>query len=164
LKNVISVLGPSCPQSPQESSIGPRRARTRPRRPSRAIDILTIGDDPPLTACLSRLFRGSEWSIANARTCQGAVSILEHTPAAIALFDQRLPDATWHEAAAALGGVPDAPVLVVVSNDPLLVDEVISMGGFDVLLRPLEEADVMWTIACAWHAWKTRLERNGGMP
>jgi DNA-binding response OmpR family regulator len=156
------MLCPSCLQS--EPPVRPRKARTRRLLSPHPIDILTIGNDPALAACLSGLFRNSEWTVAETRTSEEGISLLKNIPVAVAVVEQRLPDALWREIATSLGGVPEAPALVVLTDDPSLVHEVVALGGFDVLLRPLDRADVRWTIACAWHAWMTRLERIGGMP
>jgi DNA-binding response OmpR family regulator len=123
---------------------------------SRAIDILTIGDNPTLSVYLSGLFQKSGWTIAHARTCEAGLSFLRDNRAAVAVCEESLPDAFWHDAAAALTSVPNAPALVVVSDDQSLVHEVLALGGFDVLVRPLRESDVVWSIASAWHVWMNR--------
>ena len=95
----------------------------------------------------------------------GGVSFLKNNRAAVALCEESLPDGFWHETAVALSSMPDAPALIVISNDSSLVHEVLALGGFDVLVRPLREPDVVWTIASAWHAWMKRFEgTKGGAP
>jgi hypothetical protein len=75
--------------------------------------------------------------------------------------EESLPDGFWHDSAVALSSLPDAPALVVVSDDDSLVHEVLALGGFDVLVRPLRKSDVVWTIASAWHAWMKRVGGSG---
>ena len=79
------------------------------------------------------------------------------------MCEKLLPGGGWQDIVARLGSIPDAPPLVVLADDAKL-DDVVSSGGFDVLTRPLREADVVWTIATAWHHWAKRFEEseNGG--
>ena len=143
---------------PYEVLREPREVKLARRQPSRAIDILTIGDNPTLSVYLSGLFQKSGWAMARARTCDEGISFLRDSKAAVAVCEESLPDGFWYNAAAGFRSLPDAPALVVVSDDQLLVHEVLALGGFDVLVRPLRESDVMWTIASAWHAWMKRFE------
>jgi hypothetical protein len=164
--NAISMTSmAACPELPYELVNEPGEGYIQNPRPSSVIDILTIGDNPTLGVYLSGLFRGSGWTIARTRTCREGVSFLKGNRAAVALCEESLPDGFWHETAVALSSLPDAPALIVVGSDPSLVHEVLALGGFDVLVRPLRAADVVWTIASAWHAWMKRFERTeGGAP
>jgi len=154
----------ACPQLPYELVNEPREGRIQDQQPSSVVDILTISDNPTLTVYLSGLFHRSGWTIARARTCREGVSFLKNNRAAVALCEESLPDGFWHDTAVALSSLPDAPALIVVSSDPSLVHEVLALGGFDVLVRPLRESDVVWTIATAWHAWKKRFGQSEGVP
>jgi hypothetical protein len=153
------------PQLPYELVNEPREGHIQDQQPSSAIDILTISDNPTLSVYVSGLFHRSGWTIAHARTCREGVSFLKNNRAAVAVCEESLPDGFWHETAVALSALPDAPALIVVSSDPSLLHEVVALGGFDVLVRPLREADVVWTVASAWHAWRKRFEATeGGVP
>ncbi len=155
--NAFSVISlAACPQLPYEVARKPRDGEAHRRRSSRAIDILTISDNPTLSVYLSGLFQKSGWAIARARTCEAGISFLRDNRAAVAVCEESLPDGFWHDAAVALNSIPDAAALVVVGDDQSLVHEVLALGGFDALVRPLREADVVWTIASAWHAWMKR--------
>ena len=154
----------ACPQLPYEVAKEPREGDIQHQQPSSAVDILTISDNPTLSVYLSGLFHRSGWTIARARTCREGVSFLKNNRAAVALCEESLPDGFWHDTAVALSSLPDAPALIVVSSDPSLVHEVLALGGFDVLVRPLRESDVVWTIASAWHAWKKRSGQSEGGP
>lgn len=150
----------ACPQLLYDVGKGPQERRRQRHQPSRAIDILTITDNPTLSVYLSGLFRRSGWIIARTRTCREAVSFLKTNQAPVAVCEESLPDGFWHDAAAALGSIPGSPALVVIGDHQSLVHEVRALGGFDVLVRPLRESDVLWTIASAWHAWMKRFEAN----
>lgn len=132
---------------------------------SRVLDIVTISDNPTLSVYLAGLFHRSGWTTARTRSCEAGVAFLKDNRAAVAVCEENLPDGFWDDAATALNSIEDAPALVVLVSDASLVHEVVAMGGFDVLVRPLREADVVWTIASAWHAWMKRHEqKQEGVP
>ena len=160
--NAFSVISmAACPQLPYNLAREPRDGHMHRDQPSGAIDILTISDNPTLSVYLSGLFHKSRWTIGRARTCQEALELMKTHRAAVAVCEESLPDGFWHDAAAALNSLPNAPALIVLGNHPALVHEVLAVGGFDVLMRPLRESDVVWTIASAWHAWMKRFEATG---
>lgn len=160
--NAFSVISmAACSQLPYDLTKESRDGDVHLDQPSGAIDILTISDNPTLSVYLAELFHKSRWTIGRARTCQEAVELMKTNRAAVAVCEERLPDGFWQDAAAALNSLPNAPTLIVLGNDPLLVDEVLALGGFDVLVRPLRESEVVWTIASAWHAWMKRFEATG---
>ncbi|HWQ54490.1 MAG TPA: hypothetical protein VN442_12470 [Bryobacteraceae bacterium] len=129
--------------------------------PKPPTDILIIGDNPTLGVYLSGLFQQPGWTIADTRSCATGTEFLRNRRAAVAVCEEVLPDGSWHDVSAALNSVPDAPALIVVGNDQAVVQEVLSFGGFDALVRPLRESDVVWAIASAWDSWMKRFEAGG---
>ncbi|MBZ5617775.1 MAG: hypothetical protein LAQ69_03420 [Acidobacteriia bacterium] len=162
LNDAFSVTSmAACPQLPFGLASELQDGQTHRRHASRATDILTISDNPTLGVYLSGLVERSGWTIARTRTCEAGVSFLRDNTAAVAVCEESLPDGFWHDAAMALSSLPDAPALVVIGDDEGLVQEVLALGGFDALVRPLRESEVLWTIASAWHAWMKRFESGG---
>ena len=83
---------------------------------------------------------------------------LRQHEAAVAIFEESLPGGAWQDAARTLRSLPNPPVFVVIGSDRALLDEVLAAGGFDILMRPLRESDVVWAVASAWHEWITRAQ------
>ena len=110
---------------------------------------------------LVRLFQRSSGAIARTRPVAEGISFARANLAAVAICDDFLPDGRWYDAAAAFSSLPDPPVLVVIGDDPAIVQEVGALGGFDALVRPLRESDVIWSVASAWHAWMKRAKAVG---
>jgi hypothetical protein len=54
--------------------------------------------------------------------------------------------------------------LIVIGDDPAIAQEVVALGGFDLLVRPLRESDIVWSVASAWHAWKRNESGGRGGP
>lgn len=135
----------------------PRELSPR-RHVSRAADLLTVGPNLTLAAYLSALFQPSGWTIVRTLDIAAGLDFLRTNPTAVAVFEEVLPSGDWRDAAAAFASILDAPSLIVVGDDHSLTPEVLGAGGFDALIRPLRESDVVWTVASAWHAWIKRHE------
>ncbi len=67
------------------------------------------------------------------------------------LCEQTLPDADWKQVLKEIQNMLDPPLLVVTSRvaDSGLWAEVLNLGGYDVLAKPLKAEEVLWTIATA---------------
>ncbi len=128
------------------------------RRPSTATDVLCIGANPILAVYLAGLFEKFGWTVRLSADLGEARDFLADHRAAVVICEESLPDAAWQEAVFTLDAIPDPPMLVVIGRDKSLLDEVLALGGFDVLTRPLREAEVIWTVASAWHHWMKRME------
>ena len=122
-------------------------------------DVLVIDENDIIADYVCALFRRSGWTIARRSACADGVSMVNERPVAVAICGQSLRDGTWQDLALAFSGLPEAPALIVISDDPGLVKDVVALGGFDVLVRPLlSPGDVVWSVASAWNAWWKRYE------
>jgi hypothetical protein len=140
---------------PMEVDAEERKSR---RRRSVVVDVLSIGGNPTLAVYLSGLFQKFGWTVRRSANLEQAGVFLGDNRAAVAICEETLPGAVWQDALNALNAIPDAPMFVVIGDDKTLLDEVSALGGFDVLTRPLDEAEVIWTVASAWHHWMKRFE------
>lgn len=107
---------------------------------------------------MSGLFQRFGWTVRLSMTLEDAIDFLQEHKAAVAICEETLPDGTWRDAARILNSFPNAPMVVVIGSDRALLDEVLALGGFDVLTRPLRESEVIWTVASAWHQWMKRFQ------
>lgn len=148
----------ACPKMPhaQETEGDARDAHSR--RPSGITDILIVSSNTTPVLYLSGLFQRNRWKIHRSRSLEDAVEFLQQHKAAVAICEETLPDGTWRDAARTLNSLPNGPMLVVIGSDRALSHEVLDSGGFDVLTRPLREAEVTWTVASAWHQWMKRFQ------
>ncbi len=147
-----------CHQAPNVQKVEGDTRDVRRRRLSGVTDILTIGANPTPVVYLSGLFQRFGWTVRPLMSLEDAVEFLQEHNAAVAIFEDALPDGTWQDAATILNSFPNAPMFVVIGSDRTLLDEVLAVGGFDVLTRPLRESDVVWTVASAWHQWMKRFQ------
>lgn len=145
-------------RTPLPIEVDVERSKSRKERPSAGVDILSIGGNPTLPVYLSGLFQKFGWTVYHSPSLEEAGQFLAYNRAAVAICEEALPDAVWQDALGALNALPDAPMFVVIGSDKALLNEVLALGSFDVLTRPLREAEVIWTVASAWHQWMRRFE------
>jgi hypothetical protein len=152
----------ACPRLPLPAGVDAADRESRQERPSAVADVLSIGANPTVTIYLSGLFEKFGWTVHRAANLEQTGEFLQMNRAAVAICEEALPDAEWQDAFWALNAVADAPMFVLIGDDMALLDEVLALGGFDVLTRPLREAEVIWTVASAWHQWMKRLKNADG--
>ena len=162
-RETLSALA-ACPRLPLPMEVDVDDRDSQERRPSAVVDVLSVGANPTLTVYLSGLFERFGWTVRRAANLEEAGEFLQKNRAVVAICEEALPDAHWQDALWALNAIPDAPMFVLIGSDKTLLDELLASGGFDVLTRPLREAEVIWTVASAWHEWMKRFENpdSGG--
>jgi DNA-binding NtrC family response regulator len=141
-----------------------RHAETR-HVPAGITDVLAIGEDPTVFRLLQRALRPAGWAVAHVDSVQAAISCLQSKVAAVAVAETEVRGCKWDDVVSSLRSLPDAPEVVIVTSDRLPLQYVLRAGAFDLMRRPFEHSDLLWTVASAWHNLMTRHElRSGGGP
>ena len=85
------------------------------------------------------------------RTCQQGLTILRERAVSIVICERDLPDGTWKDILQALDTLSDRPYLIVTSRlaDDHLWVEVLNLGAYDVLAKPLDHKEVARVIGLA---------------
>jgi FixJ family two-component response regulator len=80
----------------------------------------------------------------------------------VVICESSLPDGNWKDVLGQVAPMADAPRLIVTSfhADDRLWAEVLNMGGFDVLLKPLDESEVLRVVDLAWRNWEDERQRR----
>lgn len=87
-----------------------------------------------------------------ARGLQEAQAALGECAVAVVISDSCLPGGhTWRDVQAALQSLPSPPPLIVADRlaDERLWAEVLNLGGYDLLSKPLEPAELLHTVSMA---------------
>ena len=118
----------------------PRRALPR-ETPVRILSISASAEDH---SQLRRLLRRLHCKVATAGSCHTAIRRLRQGRTSIVVCERTLPDGTWRDILAHLGGRAEKPLLVVTSRlaDEFLWAEVLNLGGFDVIAKPFDAKEV----------------------
>jgi DNA-binding response OmpR family regulator len=107
---------------------------------------------------LSQIFLDKGWTLRLAYMLGSALAVLRERPIPVVIAERALPCGDWKDLFAALQLLPNHPLLVVTSRlaDEELWAEVLNLGGYDVLAKPFETAEVQWVLESAWRIWANR--------
>ena len=129
--------------------------------------ILVVGgSENQLGNCLQEvfqhaLFRYFNWSMRQLQTCQQALVFLRQNPLPLVISWCEMPDGNWKDLLRQLPLLTKPPLLAV-SYQPTgrcFWSEVISLGGYDILVKPFGASDVFRLVSLAWENWKDRSAR-----
>jgi DNA-binding response OmpR family regulator len=119
------------------------------------ISILLVSPHADDQAALRRILHHDSWSISRCADASEALPQLCSTLPAVVVCERDLPDGSWKTILAACEALANAPLLLVTSRyaDESLWAEVLNLGGYDVLLKPFDRAEVTRVIGMAWRKW-----------
>lgn len=126
--------------------------------PERVVTILAVCDSDEDRASLNEILTHSKWRILFARSCQEAAEILNQVRIPVVVSSCALPDGCWRNVLDCVEQCPGQPLLVVASRqaDDRLWAEVLNLGGYDVLSKPFDRAEVVRVLGSAWLHWRQR--------
>lgn len=89
-------------------------------------------------------------------TLDGAVELLNQGKRPIVILDRDLPSSDWRQALVSLTKAAPASVILLASStaEDSLWEEVVERGGYEILQKPFEPAQVSQTFDFAWRYWK----------
>ena len=110
---------------------------------------------------LDHIFAGSRWRARGVRTCREALALLRKSAAPVVLCEGDLPDGNWKDILDAFTVLTAPPLLIVTSRlaDECLWVEVLNLGGYDLLAKPLDKKEVLWAVDSAWRHWNGQREQ-----
>lgn len=113
--------------------------------------IIAISPDADDHSSLAQLCSQSGWKLLSAHSGQQALKMIRSTRVDVAICERDLPDGNWRIVFEELAQFPAAPLVIVVSRlaDETLWAEVLNVGGYDVLLKPFEPKEVVWSLTSA---------------
>ncbi len=99
------------------------------------------------------------WDIRAAGSCESALENLPKARTAVILCDRNLAGVDWRDALEKLAAAASRCAIVLMSpvNDEYLWEEVIRLGGYDVLVKPLQEDQTTRVVNLAWSYAKEKL-------
>jgi DNA-binding NtrC family response regulator len=91
-------------------------------------------------------------------TISAAKSALKQGRISIVLCEYDLSPGSWKDLLEFVEGLSAPPPVIVTSRvaDERMWAEVLNLGGYDVLARPLNSEEVIRTITSAWSLWQHR--------
>ena len=133
------------------------------------VSALSVGVADQDQAKLESIFLSRGWQLGRARTRQEARVCVAAAPVRVVIADSELRDGGWREVLDDLRECAEPPVLVVTARlaDEALWAEVLNMGGYDVLAKPLDNEEVARVIGAAARHFdneSTRVRPISGKP
>jgi DNA-binding NtrC family response regulator len=98
---------------------------------------------------------GASPLIVEAADRSAALRLLTGTEVSVIVSDVRLRDGDWKDFLSHTAAMPCPPRLIVIapSDSASLWAEVLNLGGYDVLLEPLDANEIRRVTAAAMNAW-----------
>jgi DNA-binding response OmpR family regulator len=98
------------------------------------------------------------WHTQRAQGCREARPLIRRNLPRVIVSERDLPDGDWKDILGLAAARKDPPVVIVTSRlaDESLWSEVLNLGGYDVLAKPLDRSEVQRTIKLAWQHWANR--------
>jgi DNA-binding response OmpR family regulator len=111
---------------------------------------------------LRAVFRHSKWRVHSAADWDEARSWLTRHRTSVMICDRDVPGGGWTAVLTSLSALMDPPLLIVTSRlaDDFLWAEVLNLGGYDVLMKPFDTAEVRRAAGLAWMNWKELRNRK----
>jgi len=112
------------------------------------------------------LFPNVTFSMTAKSTVSAAKNALKQGRISIVLCEHDLSPGSWTELLDSTDGLPAPPPVIVTSRtaDERMWAEVLNLGGYDVLARPLDGEEVIRTVTSAWSLWQHRFPPRAGGP
>jgi DNA-binding response OmpR family regulator len=131
-------------------------------QPERVVTVLVISPVEEDHLILRNLFSHSKWHVDGVSKWESARVHLTLHRTPVVICERDLPDGDWKEVLTALSEFDDPPLLIITSRlaDDYLWAEVLNLGGYDVLMKPFEPAEVFRVVSLAWLNWKENRERR----
>jgi DNA-binding NtrC family response regulator len=104
------------------------------------------------------LYPDLAFSMTAKSTIAAAKSALRPGRISIVVCEYDLSPGSWTDLLEYVDSLPSPPALIVTSRvaDEHMWAEVLNLGGYDVLAKPLSSEEVIRTITSAWSLWQRR--------
>ena len=107
--------------------------------------ILVCTPAPEVLGLIRSVLSGESRKIYETRTVREAFGTLSRDRIAAIICQDHLPDGTWQDLQSAVAIMPNPPNVLVLSDtvDEGLWPEVLNLGAYDVLVTPLDAAELL---------------------
>lgn len=101
---------------------------------------------------MRNLFSKTNWFLDQSHSLQEARVLLEQASIPLIMVAADLPGFDLNEFLAAVHLLPKPPFVFMIGKDDLWA-EVLNLGAYDLLSRPLDQQEVLQAVSLAWLAW-----------
>jgi CheY-like chemotaxis protein len=103
-------------------------------------------------AILKALFQHNGWTLHVTSSLSSACALLREEATSVVITERDLPDGDWKDVLVAIHILRKPPLLIVISRlaDGYLWAEALNLGAYDVLAKPLDQAEAVRVLTSAW--------------
>jgi Response regulator containing CheY-like receiver, AAA-type ATPase, and DNA-binding domains len=127
------------------------------------ISILVVSPQAEDHRSIRAILRRYNWTLHTASSIAEALGFLETNEVPVIVCERELPDGSWKDLLEAVAGRERPPRVVVMSAlaEERLWLEVLNLGGYDLLLKPLDSSELFRVLAIAARSWLNRHHETG---
>jgi DNA-binding response OmpR family regulator len=124
------------------------------------LTVLLVGSVEDDKVSQESVFARLPWPARRARGCKEARPLIYRDSFPVIVSERDLPDGDWKDILFLTQAREKSPLLIVTSRlaDESLWSEVLNLGGYDVLVKPFDPAEVWRTVSLAWDRWMIQCE------
>jgi DNA-binding response OmpR family regulator len=143
----------------------PHQARQPARRgvaPEGVLTGLVVSPRSEDRLRLREIFGRRAWKLYEAATRRQGLALLSRCTIPIVVCERSLPDGSWKDVLSWGTSLASPPRLIVTSGlaDDSFWAEVLNLGAYDVLLKPLDELEVSQVLGMAWLDWRRNADSD----
>ncbi len=115
---------------------------------------------------IGAIFEPPYWRAYHAHSCREAMSSLMRDRMTVIICEAHLPDGDWKDILSEAQVLPNPPYLLVASRfaTDRLWAEVLTLGGYDLLVKPFVREEVLRVAELASMHWKREADCEAGAP
>jgi len=127
-------------------------------RAGETVVVLTVSPLKETHAKLRGIFAHTNWTMLESQDSSHAMELLRSHSLPVVICERDLDDGSWSDLLEQVAKLPAPPLIVVTAGDAdeLLWGEVLNLGGYDVLPKPLEASEVTRVVSLAWMHWRQK--------
>ena len=133
-----------------------RRSASFIPTPEGTAEVLAVTPHPADRVRLREILSQGNWKLHEAADCCEALALLRDQSVMVLLCERDYTDGNWEDLLNATASLTTPPNLIVLSRlaNESLWAKVLNLGGFDVLMTPLEPEEVLRVTFAAWSRWE----------
>jgi DNA-binding NtrC family response regulator len=107
---------------------------------------------------LQQLFKQHGWNLHATESLDSALAFLREKAVSVVITERDLEVRNWKDVLKAMHGLRKPPLIIIISRlaDNTLWAEALNLGVYDVLAKPLVQAEVVRVLTSAWIQQLTR--------
>lgn len=132
------------------------RARHPVHSPNEPASVLLASSDADDHRVLPQILSHINWRWHTSGGCQEALALLNDRVITVLLCERDQTDGCWRDLLEGIATLAAPPSLIVCSRlaDDHLWAEVLNLGGYDVLVKPFDQQEVLRVAFLAWCNWQ----------